>query len=73
MCCLSAWTGERIWSVQVGEPVLFQPAVARGRVYAATQAGSLFCLETGDLNDDGWLMWGAGPDHNGRPEDTVER
>ncbi len=73
VCCLSAWTGERIWSVRVGEPVLFQPAVARGRVYAATQAGSLFCLETGDPNDDGWLMWGAGPDHNGRPEDTVGR
>ena len=33
-----------------------------------TQAGSLFCLETGDPGDDGWLMWGAGPNHNGRLE-----
>ena len=54
-----------LWSVHVGEPVLFQPAVARGRVYATTQGGNLFCLETGDPDDDGWLMWGAGPHHNG--------
>jgi outer membrane protein assembly factor BamB len=65
VCCLCAWTGERLWSVQLGEPILFQPAVARGRVYAATQWGNLFCLETGDPGDDGWLGWGAGPDHNG--------
>jgi hypothetical protein len=23
-------------------------------------------LETGDEKDDGWLMWGANADHNGR-------
>jgi outer membrane protein assembly factor BamB len=68
VCCLSAGTGDLLWSVRVGEAILFQPAVARGRVYATTRAGSLFCLETGDPGDDGWLMWGAGPDHNGRPE-----
>jgi outer membrane protein assembly factor BamB len=65
VCCLSAWSGDQIWSVRVGEPILFQPAVAGGRVFVSTQAGSLFCLETGDAGDDGWLMWGAGPDHNG--------
>jgi outer membrane protein assembly factor BamB len=63
--CLSAESGDLLWSVRVGEPILFQPAVARGRVYAGTQGGNLFCLETGDPDDDGWLMWGAGPDHNG--------
>jgi outer membrane protein assembly factor BamB len=67
VCCLAALSGDLLWSVGVGEPVLFQPAVAGGRVYATTQAGSLFCLETGDAGDDGWLMWGAGPDHNGLP------
>jgi outer membrane protein assembly factor BamB len=66
--CLSAGTGDLLWSVRVGEPVLFQPAVARGRVYATTQVGSLFCLETGDEGADGWHMWGAGSGHNGRPE-----
>jgi outer membrane protein assembly factor BamB len=63
--CLSAWSGDLLWSVCVGEPILFQPAVAKGRVYVTTQQGKLFCLETGDRHDDGWLMWGAGPDHNG--------
>jgi Ca-activated chloride channel family protein len=63
--CLSADSGERLWSVNVGEPILFQPAVARGRVYAGTYAGGLVCLETGDEKDDGWLMWGGSPAHNG--------
>ena len=63
--CLSAQSGEVLWSVKVGEPILFQPAVAGGRVFVTTQVGSLLGLETGDANDDGWLMWGAGPDHNG--------
>jgi outer membrane protein assembly factor BamB len=67
VCCLSAWSGDQLWSARVGEPILFQPAVANGRVYVPTQAGNLFCLETGDPNDDGWLMWGARPDHNGLP------
>ena len=65
LSCLSAWSGDKIWSVKIGEPILFQPAIASGRVYVPTQTGNLFCLETGDANDDGWLMWGAGPDHNG--------
>jgi outer membrane protein assembly factor BamB len=67
MICLSAATSERLWATHLGEPVLFQPVVARGRVYVGTNTGSLFCLETGDPADDGWLMWGAGPGHNGLP------
>ncbi|HXG10279.1 MAG TPA: PQQ-binding-like beta-propeller repeat protein [Gemmataceae bacterium] len=63
--CLSAGTGEVLWSVRLGEPIVFQPAVARGRVYVSTSKGSLFCLETGDPKDDGWLMWGATAGHNG--------
>jgi outer membrane protein assembly factor BamB len=63
--CLSSGSGEVLWSAQIGEPILFQPAVAGGRVFVTTQLGSLIGLETGDANDDGWLMWGAGPDHNG--------
>jgi outer membrane protein assembly factor BamB len=65
--CLSAATGETLWSVSIGEPVLLQPAVAGGRVYVPTAVGSLFCLETGDAADDGWLMWGASAAHNGLP------
>jgi Ca-activated chloride channel family protein len=64
--CLSAATGTELWSVPVGEPVVFQPAVACGRVYVGTDSGSLICLETGDPDDDGWLMWGSDAAHNGR-------
>jgi Ca-activated chloride channel family protein len=63
--CLAADTGKRLWSANVGEPIVFQPAVANGRVYVATSAGSLICLETGDDGDDGWGMWGANAAHNG--------
>jgi outer membrane protein assembly factor BamB len=66
--CLSAASGETLWAVSVGEPVVFQPAVTEGRVYVPTQAGNLFCLETADPGDDGWPMWGASAAHNGRPE-----
>jgi outer membrane protein assembly factor BamB len=64
--CLSAEAGEELWTVTIGEPVVFQPAVAGGRVYAATESGSLYCLETGDPGDDGWQMWGGDAAHNGR-------
>jgi Ca-activated chloride channel family protein len=66
--CLSAVSGEILWRAKVGEPVAFQPAVVKGRVYIATQTGSLFCLETGDSKDDGWAMWGATTAHNGLSE-----
>ncbi len=64
--CLSASSGEELWSVSIGEPVVFQPAVAGGNIYVGTNSGSLICLETGDRDDDGWLMWGADAAHNGR-------
>jgi Ca-activated chloride channel family protein len=63
--CLSADEGKLLWKEDLGEPITFQPAVAGGRVYVPTDAGHLYCLETGDAGDDGWLMWGAGPAHNG--------
>ncbi len=63
--CLTAESGRRLWSADVGEPIAFQPAVAGGRVYVATVKGSLVCLETGDAGDDGWLMWGANAAHTG--------
>jgi outer membrane protein assembly factor BamB len=68
--CLSAETGDELWNIPLGEPVIFQPAVAAGCVYAATDAGSLFCIRTGDPNDDGWFMWGADAAHNGLSSST---
>jgi outer membrane protein assembly factor BamB len=69
--CLSAATGEELWTVTIGEPVEFQPAVARGRLYVPTATGCLYSFETGDAADDGWQMWGATPSHNGHPADMV--
>jgi Ca-activated chloride channel family protein len=68
--CLDANSGETLWSAAIGEPVVFQPAVLRGRVYVPTASGSLFALETGDPKDDGWYMWGATPAHNGVDADN---
>jgi outer membrane protein assembly factor BamB len=69
--CLAAEDGEVLWTAHVGEPVVFPPAVAGGRVYAATYRGSLVCLETGDPADEGWLMWGADAAHNGQPAEAA--
>ena len=62
---LSAQSGDVLWKAEIGEPIVFQPAVSKGRVYVSTSKGSLYCLNTGDVRDDGWLMWGANATHNG--------
>jgi outer membrane protein assembly factor BamB len=67
LCCLAAGSGEVLWRDPLDEPVIFQPAVVGGRVYAATGAGNLFGIDTGDPGDDGWPMWGASAAHNGMP------
>lgn len=66
--CLSVEDGKELWRATVGEPIVFQPAVAHGRVFAASSTGRLFSIETGDLDDHGWMMWGANARHNGRVE-----
>jgi Ca-activated chloride channel family protein len=71
--CLSAETGAVLWTVTVGEPILFQPAVSNGRVYVSTSTGSLFSFETGDVRDHGWLMWGGNAGHNGVVQDLVAK
>jgi Ca-activated chloride channel family protein len=66
--CLNAEDGKELWRATVGDPIVFQPAVAHGRVFVGTANGRIYCIETGDEDDHGWLMWGANPEHNGRPE-----
>jgi Ca-activated chloride channel homolog len=73
LACLSAESGQLLWNVGLGEPVVFQPSIANGRVFVPTSNGSLFCVETGDQADDGWLMWGGGPGHNGIVEELAGR
>ena len=60
-------TGDLLWKANLGEPIVFQPAVARGCVFVSTSLGSVYSVQTGDPADDGWLMWGARASHNGLP------
>jgi Ca-activated chloride channel family protein len=45
-------------------PIAFQPALARGNVYAGTSDGRLICLKTGNKDADGWYAWGGNAQHN---------
>ena len=45
-------------------PIAFQPALARGNVYAGTSDGRLICLKTGNMDADGWYAWGGNAQHN---------
>jgi outer membrane protein assembly factor BamB len=46
------------------EPIVFQPALAEGAVYAGTSGGLLICLKTGTGDADGWYAWGGNGEHN---------
>lgn len=58
-------TGEELWSLNVGSPILSQPTVAAGRVLVGTSDGTLYGFEADDPDPAGWPMWGGGPGHNG--------
>jgi outer membrane protein assembly factor BamB len=60
-----AMTGSLRWEVRVGAPCHWQPVMTGGRIFAGLEDGSLVAFETGDPKDDGWSMWGGGPEHNG--------
>ncbi|GIW43915.1 MAG: hypothetical protein KatS3mg077_1197 [Candidatus Binatia bacterium] len=62
--CWDARSGEVQWSVHVGGPVHWQPAVRGGRVFVGLETGELVVFATGNPKDDGWPMWGGGPGHN---------
>ena len=58
-------SGEELWSLNVGAPIVSQPAVAEGKVFLGTSDGDIYAFETGDTDPVGWPMWGGGPGHNG--------
>ncbi len=58
-------TGMTTWAYDVGEPIVTQPTVAHGWVYAATGRGGLVALEVSDASFDGWHQWGGNAAHNG--------
>jgi Ca-activated chloride channel homolog len=52
------------FSYAVKAPITFQPALAKGNVYAGTSDGRLICLKTGNKDADGWYAWGGNAQHN---------
>ena len=50
---LSAATGEQVWSFPTRAPVRFAPTWHRGKIYAASDDGFLYCLD----ESDGKLLW----------------
>lgn len=63
--CVEVETGKTKWKYNVGEPIRFQPCIAKGRVYVGTDYGNIYCIDTGDRKLDGWYMWGGNAAHNG--------
>jgi len=58
-------TGLATFAVRIGEPIAWQPIVAKGFVYVTTTHGRLVGLEVSDEAFDGWHMWGGSPAHTG--------
>jgi len=48
-----AESGKRIFSIDVGDPIRFQPAVVAGRVFVGTERGTPVSVATGDASLDG--------------------
>jgi Ca-activated chloride channel family protein len=46
------------------QPMVFQPALANGNIYAGTGDGLVICLKTGNSDADGWYEWGGNAQHN---------
>ena len=65
-------TGMTIWAYDVGEPLVYQPSVARGTVYVSTAHGRVVAFPVGDESLDGWHMWGGNPAHSGLTVDPSD-
>jgi len=58
-------TGYTVWAYDLGQPVVAQPIIAGGWVYATTAKGYVIGLRVADPTLDGWHMFGGSPGHNG--------
>ena len=56
--------GKVQFSYALGTPMVFQPALANGNVYAGSVQGILICIKTGQRDADGWYSWGGNAQHN---------
>jgi Ca-activated chloride channel family protein len=58
-------TGYTLWSYDLGKPIVAEPIVAKGWVYATTADGYVVALDVADPTLDGWHMFGGNPAHDG--------
>jgi Ca-activated chloride channel family protein len=58
-------SGASLWAYDVGEPIAYQPSVARGWVYVGTATGKVVAFQAADESLDGWHMWGGNATHDG--------
>ena len=56
--------GGTVFLYALKQPMVFQPALARGNLYAGTANGMVICLKTGNKDADGWYAWGGNAQHN---------
>jgi Ca-activated chloride channel family protein len=64
LVCVRQADGAVQWMYATKRPMLFQPTLAQGNLYAGTADGLLICLKTGDADADGWYAWGGNAQHN---------
>jgi len=62
-------TGMTIWAYDVGQPIVYQPSVARGWIYVSTACGQVIGFPVADEHLDGWHMWGGDASHRGLSTD----
>jgi Ca-activated chloride channel family protein len=58
-------TGYTLWAYDLDQPVVAQPIIAGGWVYATTARGYVVGLRVADPTLDGWHMFGGSPGHSG--------
>jgi outer membrane protein assembly factor BamB len=55
--------GKINFSYATGQPMLFQPILAEGNLYASTACGNIICLKIGP-DAVGWNQWGGNSQHD---------
>lgn len=64
LVCMDQNSGEIQYMYATDQPVSFQPALAKGKIFIGTTNGEVICIENGDADADGWTAWGGNAQHN---------
>lgn len=65
LVCMDERSGNVRFMYNTKQPISFQPALAKGRVFIGTANGMLMAIDSEDPADaDGWTAWGGNAQHN---------